>query len=110
MKITILLVLFLTIQNAWSACNQPQPKASAFANPSTGNCPGGYYKSGGACVPSSASSRYAFFNDGGACPGGYYSSGDSCIAASDNSCYAFFNAGGSCPGGYYKSGNSCVSN
>jgi len=93
-----------------AACRTPLPPAAAFAMPDGGSCPSGYYASGKACVPSSASSRYAFYNSGGSCPGGYYSSGKACVAAANSSCYAFFNGGGSCPSGFYSSGNGCVSN
>lgn len=105
-----ILLLMIISGNALAECKNKQPLAIAFANPSGFSCPGGYYSSGGACVPSGPSLRYAFFNNGGSCPGGYYLSGKSCVASSAHSCYAFFNNNGSCPGGYYTSGNSCVSN
>ena len=95
---------------AQAACNNPAPRASAFANPGNDSCPSGYYSSGAACAPT-ASARYAFANPGsGSCPSGYYSSGNSCVASSDNSCNAFFSGGGSCPSGYYSSGKSCAAN
>lgn len=106
--LSILLPIFLIQVQA--SCKTTQPMPTAFANPGRGNCPIGYYSSGGACVPSSRGATYAFFNNGGNCPNGYYSSGKSCVASSASSCNAFYNNAGSCPIGYYSSGNSCVSN
>ena len=92
---------------AQAGCKIPAPQALGFANDG-GSCPSGYSSSGNACVPSSASSHYAFYTGGGSCPSGYSRSGNSCVASSASSCHAFFNGGGSCPSGYSRSGNSCV--
>lgn len=111
MKVFISTVfLWLLLIQVAEACKIQQPPAMAFSNPGNGSCPTGYYKSNQACVPTGASTRYAFFNGGGSCPTGYYRSGKSCVASSAKSCNAFFNNGGRCPNGYYASGNSCVSN
>ena len=109
-KFLVAISLFSLSCLAQAACNNPAPRASAFANPGNGSCPSGYYSSGAAWAPTS-SARYAFSNPGGgSCPSGYYSSGAACVASSDNSCNAFFSGGGSCPSGYYSSGKSCAAN
>jgi len=107
----VILIWFSTLSIAQSNCNIAAPNATAIANSTKGQCPGGYYSSGSACSPTGSSANYGFENpSSGSCPGGYYRSGMACVASSKSSCYAFYAGGGSCPGGYYKSGIACVSN
>ncbi len=109
MKIIILALLLTT--NSYAGCNNYAPRAEAFVKYSTNSCPGGYYSSGGYCIPTSSNSNYAFEISGNSgCPSGYYNSGSSCVATSQNSCDAYYNGGRGCPGGYRNSGNYCVSN
>ncbi|MEY2697039.1 MAG: hypothetical protein RL333_1177 [Pseudomonadota bacterium] len=94
---------------AVGACRTDAPQGRAFAL-AQGSCPSGYYRSGGACVPSGGHARFAFASPAGSCPSGYYRSGAACVASTDHSCDAFEQAGGSCPSGYHRSGIACVSN
>ncbi|HAZ41163.1 MAG TPA: hypothetical protein DCY52_02735 [Methylococcaceae bacterium] len=94
---------------ALGACRTDAPQARAFAL-GHGSCPSGYYRSGGACVPSGGHPRFAFSAPEGSCPSGYYRSGAACVASSDRSCDAFAQMGGSCPSGYHRSGLACLSN
>jgi hypothetical protein len=98
-----------TSNPALGACRTDAPQARAFAL-AQGSCPSGYYRSGGACVPSGGHARFAFASPVGSCPSGYYRSGAACVASTDHSCDAYAQVGGACPSGYHRSGSACVSN
>ena len=117
MNLRVLLCSFLygfigsciAVDAAVGACRTDAPQGRAFPL-AQGSCPSGYYRSGGACVPSGGRARFAFASPAGSCPSGYYRSGAACVASTDHSCDAFEQTGGSCPSGYHRSGIACVSN
>ena len=76
-KVLALAVLVLALSHAPAGARErgTQPFASK-----DGNCPSGYYRSGGFCAPLNRDSRPAVPRPAGAsCPSGWYASGGACV-------------------------------
>jgi hypothetical protein len=78
MKTTLIVSLALLASPLHAEPSRPAPgEAQPF--PSRGNCPSGYYTSGGFCAPLNRDSKPAVPKPPGAsCPSGWYASGDAC--------------------------------